>query len=251
MNSGNCTWPRGCTQSFAVRILALPALFAAVTAVSTPALADEHRLADGPSAPSAPRDNDTSDDPFAGDHLPIAIGMNLPIRWGDAASIGGSFYVGVSKHLAIRANIATWKYNDDAASAIVAVLGEETEGSFGGRITDVGAGVVYYSHRLWDGFTLEGGLLHRDRDIHTNDEFATPEYVATETTTYAARGLVGWSWLFGDHVFVAVAFGASAGREIGSETTGSMSTPGAMLTTKDVSRWDVAPEGYIRIGGAF
>lgn len=231
-----------------MRILALPALLAVL---STPALADEHRLADGPSAPAAQRESDKGDDPFAGDHLPIAIGMNLPIRWGDAASIGGSFYIGVSKHLAIRANIATWKYNDDAASAIVAVLGDETEGSYGGRITDVGAGLVYYSNKLWDGFTLEGGLLHRDRDIHTNDELATPQYVATNTTTYAARALVGWSWLLGDHVFVAVAFGASAGREVGSETTGRMEGPSSMLTTKDVSRWDIAPEGYIRIGGAF
>ena len=234
-----------------MRILALPAL---LLLASTPALADEHRLADGPSAPTptVDRDNDKPGDPFAGDHLPIAIGMNLPIRWGDAASIGGSFYIGVSKHLAIRANFATWKYNDDAASAIAGIVfGAETEASLGGRVTDVGAGLVWYSRRLWDGFTLEGGLLHRDKDIHTQDEFATPEYVGTNTTTYAARGLVGWSWLIGEHVFVAAAFGASAGREIGSTTTGSMSTSRPMLTTKDVSRWDFAPEGYIRIGGAF
>lgn len=231
-----------------MRILALPVL---VLLATTPALADEHRLADTHEGPSAPRDSQPSDDPFEGDHLPIAIGMNLPLRWGDAASIGGSFYIGVGKQLAIRANLATWKYNDDAASALAGLFGAESEGSYGGRITDVGAGLVWYSHRLWDGFTLEGGLLHRDKDIHTQDEFATPEYVATNTTTYAARGLVGWSWLLGEHVFVAAAFGASAGREVGSETTGSMSIPGAMLTTKDVSRWDIAPEGYIRIGGAF
>ena len=73
----------------------------------------------------------------------------------------------------------------------------------------------------------------------------------TTTRGNAVRALAGWSWLLGDHVFVAVAFGASAGREIGSETTGVMDGPGMKLTTKDVSRWDIAPEGYIRIGGAF
>ena len=233
-----------------MRHLALPALLLLASSLVTPALADEHRLADGPSAPKPTRDIPTFDgDPS--DHLPVAIGVNLPLRWADAESIGGSFYIGVSKHLAIRANVASWKYNDDAAAAVIAVLGEETEGSFGGRITDVGAGVVWYSKKLWEGFTLEGGLLHRSKDVHTNDQYSTPEYVATNTTTYAVRGLAGWSWLLGDHVFFAVAFGASAGREIGEETTGVMDGPGMALTTKDVSRWDIAPEGYVRIGGAF
>ena len=233
-----------------MRHLALPAALLLASSLVTPAVADEHRLADGPSAPKATRDIPTFEgDP--GDKLPIAIGMNLPLRWGDAASIGGSFYIGVRERLAIRANVATWKYNDDAAGAIIAILGDETEGSYGGRITDVGAGVVHYSNKLWDGFTLEGGLLHRSKDIHTRDDYATPQYVATDTTVYAVRALAGWSWLLGDHVFVAVAFGASAGREIGEETTGVMDGPGMALTTKDVSRWDIAPEGYIRVGGAF
>jgi len=233
-----------------VRLLALPAALLLASSLVTSAVADERRLADGPSAPKATRDLPTPDGE-PDDQLPIAIGMNLPIRWGDAASIGGSFYIGVRERLAIRANVATWKYNDDTASVVAGLLGEDSEGSFGGRITDLGAGVVHYSNKLWDGFTLEGGLLHRSKDIHTQDEFATPEYVATDTTTYAVRGLAGWSWLIGDHVFVAVAFGASAGRELGEETTGVMDGPGMTLTTKEVSRWDVAPEGYIRVGGAF
>jgi hypothetical protein len=233
-----------------VRILALPAFLLLTSSLFTPALADEQRLADGPSAPKATRDIPTFEgDP--NDNLPIAIGMNLPLRWFEGASIGGSFYIGVSKRLAIRANVASWKYSDDAAATVASFLGGEIEGSMDGRITDVGAGLVHYSNKLWDGFTLEGGLLHRSKDISVRDEFATPEYVATDTTTYAVRALAGWSWLIGDHLFVAVAFGASVGREIGSETTGVMDGPSMKLTTKDVSRWDVAPEGYIRIGGGF
>ncbi len=38
---------------------------------------------------------------------PIAIGVNLPIRWDK--SFGGSLSVGISKHLAVRANVATYE----------------------------------------------------------------------------------------------------------------------------------------------
>jgi hypothetical protein len=181
----------------------------------------------------------------------VAIGVNLPTGWKDANSVAGSLSVGVTERLAIRANVASWTYHGSMfADAVAGALQVENEASTGGRITDVGAGVVHYGNRVWDGFMVEAGLLRRAKDISTEDEFAAPEYVATRTTTYSARALVGYSWLVADHFFVAFALGMSGGHEAGSETT-RMNSYGAPETTRSVSRWDATPEGYLRIGGAF
>ena len=68
----------------------------------------------------------------------------------------------------------------------------------------------------------------------------------------AVGALVGWSWLFGDHVFVSVQAGVSSGYETGRETTAPRAyMPMEMRTTTDVGRMTWAGEGFIRIGGAF
>lgn len=186
--------------------------------------------------------------------LPIAIAVNLPLMWKDAESIAGSLYVGLTKRLAVRGNVASYKYHGGMmtlAGSIAAIpSGGGDEGEHEGRINDVSVGVVGYSNKMWDGFTMEASLMRRAKDVRTTDDFSVPGFIATESTTYAVRALVGYSWLIGDHVFVAFALGMSGGHEHGSETTRmSLYTSGA--ETKSVSRWETSAEGYLRFGAAF
>jgi len=190
-------------------------------------------------------------DPTTAVSVPVAIAVNSPLGWIDGNSVAGSFYVGLSRHLALRANVATYKHTGAAGAALAAVFGAEDEGSYSGRTTDVGIGTVYYSRGLWDGFTAELGANRRAKDaVRTSDENASPAVLTTNTQTYAARALIGWSWLIEKRVFFAVAAGASTGYETGRETSGG-SDPRSMSTTVDVSRQSTALEGYLRIGGAF
>jgi hypothetical protein len=216
---------------FAVRHLVLPALITASLSTSVTA------------EPAAPGETAVT--------VPVAIGVNLPTGWSDAASIGGSLYVGLTQRLSIRANVASWQYHGSMfVDAVGAALQVEDESSTHGRITDIGAGVVHYGNKLCDGFLVEAGLLRRSKDISTEDEFASPEYVAITSTTYAARALVGYSWLIHDHFFMAFALGMSGGREGGTETT-RMNSYRAPEVSRSIARWDAAPEGYLRLGGVF
>lgn len=181
----------------------------------------------------------------------FAFATNLPVGWIDAKSIGASAYVGVTDHVAVRLNVASYKYDSSKAAEIAAGLfgGDGPEGSDGGRITDLGVGIVQYSRGLWDGFTMEAGALRRARDTFSHDEFAQYASVDTDTTTYAGRALFGWSWLVQKRVFIAAAIGGSAGIETGTEVTANSS--GEMKMTSAVDRSDLALEGYLRFGGAF
>jgi hypothetical protein len=222
----------------AVKNVLLPASLLAM--FSATALADTGLQTDAPAKPSG----ETT--------VPVAIGVNVPLGWKDASSIAGSLYVGVSKRLALRGNVASYDYHGGMLNDVgAAIVQADDEASTKGRITDVGVGVVHYGNRLWDGFTVEAGLLRRSKDISSADEFATPAYVATETATYSARALVGYSWLIHDHFFVSFALGMSGGHESGTETTKMDTYTSAPSTTRSVSRWDASPEGYLRIGGAF
>lgn len=181
----------------------------------------------------------------------FAFAANLPIGWVDAKSIGASAYVGVSDRVAIRLNVASYKYGGWKTQEIIGGLlsGDGPDGSIGGRITDVGVGIVHYSRGLWDGFTVEAGALRRARDTFSRDAYASDEFVDTDTATYAGRALFGWSFLIKNRVFIAAAAGVSAGLESGSEVV--QKTSGAMMTTRPVDRADVSLEGYLRVGGAF
>ncbi|MBA3464205.1 MAG: hypothetical protein H0T46_29895 [Deltaproteobacteria bacterium] len=225
----------------------LPASLLAL--VSTTAFADSTTQTDAPAKPSIATAT------RAEAKLPIAIGVNLPLRWKDGESIGGSLYVGLTKRLALRGNVASYEYVGGmftAAGAVASLLnGGDSEAYHGGRITDVGVGLVLYSNKMWDGFTVEAGLLRRATNISTSDDYADEAYVATDSTTYAARALVGYSWLVGEHFFVAFALGMSGGHESGTQTARMESHSQSPLTTRSVSRWEASPEGYVRIGGAF
>lgn len=210
-------------------------------------------------AAAAPALADTADQPAVHATEPataqVAIAVNPPLRWKDADSVGISAYAGVSSHHAIRANFATYVDTGGAGATLIGDLffnGDGSDAITHGRITDVGVSWMYFPRKLWSGAFLEAGLLRRARNSHVEDEFDYPEVRDTETAYYAGRGLAGWSWLFGDHVFVSVSAGLSVGHEIGRETTAPRADmPMEMRRTSDVSRSQIYGEGFIRLGGAF
>lgn len=178
----------------------------------------------------------------------VAFAVNAPLGWPSGNSVAGSFYVGLTDHDAIRANVASYAYTASAIGTVIAPAlgGDGDEGSYSGRTTDVGLAWTNYSRRLFDGFTYELGVLRRARDWRSEDEFATPQIKITKTATYAGRAQVGWSWMIGDHAFVAAAVGLSLGYEHGHETWDRELD--SMPTNHPVSRADLQPEGYLRIG---
>lgn len=183
----------------------------------------------------------------------MSLGVNLPLRWSDGDSVAGSVYVGLSEHHAIRGNVATYKAHGSAATDVIAALansdGEEV--SHHGRVTDVGVSWVYYPRRVWDGLLLEAGVLRRARNVGTYDSERTFAYDDKDTSVWAGRGLIGWSWLFGDHFFVAAAAGLSIGYESGFETQRTDDSRNPMTKRSHVSRQDTTGEAYLRVGLAF
>lgn len=177
----------------------------------------------------------------------VAIATNLPVRWDESASVGVSLYVGLLAHHAIRANLATYKSH----TTIREVIGEMMGGDgvdHAGRITDLGIGWVYYPRRTMEGFTLEIGALRRARNVTVYDPDAVLAYVDHDTTVYAGRVMLGWSWRY-KLLFTAVAVGASVGHESGVEI-GHSDLEGTM-SRKRIDRGDVTGEAYFRAGFVF
>lgn len=183
----------------------------------------------------------------------VAVSVNPPFRWPGGDALAGSLHVGLTRHQALRLNVASYEYGVNAVGDLIGVLagGDGDEGSYAGRTTDLGVGWTYYPRGLWDGFMVEAGVLRRATDHRVEDEFAPVEILETDTTTYAARGTIGWSWLIDKVAFVSVSVGVSAGYERGTEISDRSSFDDRMPETASVSRWDLAPEGFVRIGAAF
>ena len=117
---------------------------------------------------------------------------------------------------------------------------------------DVGAGWMYFPRRVFDGPTVELGVLHRSLDTELYDDFGTPEKVWRDGQEVAARALLGWSWMIRNRVFIALAFGASKGYAFGRETTQEDATyPVSPKMTHDFGEWTTNFEGYLRFGVAF
>jgi hypothetical protein len=172
--------------------------------------------------------------------LQMALATNFPAIW--PHSIAGSLYVALSRHQLIRANFA---YHENLG----VLLPVEDETSHEGSITDLGVGWSWYPRRNWSSLSLEVGPLLRIRD--TTD---SPEYdlsVRRDTTTVAGRGLVGWSWMLGSHVFIAAAVGMSVGYETGDQTlTPNFDSPSQTIIKSHVRRMQTDPEAYLRFGVA-
>jgi len=173
--------------------------------------------------------------------LHVALGVNSPFSWRNGEAVGGSLYLGFGDHHAIRVNGARYDYRPPLFPGPLA----EDAPSYSGHTSDIGLGWVYYPRRSWSGVTLELGVLRRARD-HRLVESEDPNVLATRTTTYAGRAMVGWTWLIARHAFVAVSAGISVGHESGTETTERY--PDFMKVRTQVSREDVTGEGLLRLG---
>lgn len=184
--------------------------------------------------------------------LPVQIAINFPGMW-DLGSVGGSVYAGVTEHVALRFNVATWHPMSLGLGDTLSIASGDDDGSDAkrtGRIIDTGVGAVFYPRALWDGLTLEVGALRRARDTTVENIDASPDTVTTRTSAYSARVLVGWSWLIHRRFVLSWAVGGSAGYESGTETSHDRFDP-MPATTRDVGRSTTSREAYLRFGGAF
>jgi len=172
---------------------------------------------------------------------PFALAVNAPWAW-LRNNIGGSVYVAVDPHWGMRANVA--RYDAEELLPLLVLGGEGPV--YHGEILDLGLGWIWYPRRLWDGFMFEAGALMRDRDVRRLRE-DRPD-IDIQTTTFAARAMIGWSWMAAHTVFLSFAAGASAGLEYGHER--SVAETG-MTTTRQVERLQIDFETYVRFGFAF
>jgi hypothetical protein len=124
----------------------------------------------------------------------ITIATNIPFLWTQAYSIAGSVSVNLSARHAIRANVASWQYDNFLAGLRAA----SDDGDFvpgNGRTPDVARSWVFYPRRLWDGFLVEVGAFHRSSDVTwKDDEDLNSSSTERRTTMYAGRAMIGWSW---------------------------------------------------------
>ncbi len=175
----------------------------------------------------------------------VAVAVNAPIMWLGAKSIGVSGYLAVHRHHSLRINYASYDNLDP-----INTLG----GGDGGALrhsTDIGVSWQVFPGRVWDGFLLELGGLRRTQDMHDYSYNDDPRVFVGETTSgYAARGMVGWSVLGWNKVFIAAAVGASYGHYTGTETV-TVGEQDAMTVTNKVDRSEIAAEAYLRFGIAF
>lgn len=225
--------------------------FTAVAAATTLNLSAPAVAVSDTAVPTPPGETTPSSVAAKVERPQIAISTNAPFMW--PHSVSGSLAVGFKTHHAIRANVASYENGGDIGVLIGDLFfdGDGSDATAKGRNLDVGLSYMVYPRRHWDGFFVEAGALVRRKHKDVTDEFASPEIVITDTTTFAARGHIGWSWLVGNHVFIQFAIGASTGHETGRETTGSVLYPERMMETHDVSRPATSAEGFFRIGGAF
>lgn len=243
-----------------MRICRLPVLVVVLASLAAPAHAEappahaeappasHARHVEAPPASHARPIQAPRTTPGEGRALPrIALGVSVPWGW-FADRFGISGYVGINAHSALRANLAWYGESKSFVDYGSLFVGAESP-SRSGRIADYGLAWVWYPRRLWDGFTLEAGLLRRDRDVSERSEEDT--VVHTSSTTYAGRAMLGWSWRIAGYAYLAVAVGLSAGRESGTEEIVPGFLSDDMAATRPIARLQVDGEGYFRFGFAF
>ncbi len=173
----------------------------------------------------------------------VAIAVNAPFMWPLTKSVGVSGYVAIHAHQSVRINVASYDYLH--LSEVLA----DGEGAPHGRTTDVGVSWQYFPRSVWNGFVVELGVMRRAQDTRDYDEDEVPTITDTNATGYAARAMLGWSWLGWDRVFVAAAAGGSIGRYTGTETTVDDYFD-QMWVTRDFARLEGSLEAYLRFGVA-
>lgn len=201
-------------------------------------------------APTPATDTVPDDHTVTDERIAVALAANLPFFWPDAESVGVSGYIGFAKQHALRLNVATHQYQAPALGIIADLAADGDEGSYSGRITDLGIGYQYYTNGMLDGWTFEAGLLRRALDTRVEDEYAPKAIVETDATGYAMRGFVGYSWLWQQRLFFSLNVGASVGRYAGTERTAD-TTYMPEYRTEDFVRVKASGEAYLRLGLAF
>ena len=172
----------------------------------------------------------------------FAVAVNGPHSWASGA-VGASVYMRLGDHVALRGNFASYEYA--SVREIIGVFAGDGGTGYGGRLLDLGVGAMWFPRRAWHGPFIEAGLLRRARDTSLQPDL--DDSTDTRSTEYAGRAMVGWSWLVGERVVIAVAAGLSAGRETGSVTVARYEMP---MTTR-LDRGQVDGETYLRFGFAF
>jgi len=178
----------------------------------------------------------------------FGLAVNNPIMWfvdpgndGKAFAISG--YVGVSDHIAVRANVASYPVDRIGNAA-------STDGYVQGSTTDVGVGAVLYQRHRFAGAFVELGTFRR----------SSPGYhiVGYETVgdghklEWAGRTLVGYSWELTRHLWIAAAVGCAVGHETGEETeTGDDFNHPTPVMRTHLDHWVTGGEWMFRIGSAF
>jgi hypothetical protein len=181
------------------------------------------------------------------------LGLAVSGSWDWSRSFGASLYAGFAGHHAIRGNVAAWDHDgSDLNDFFLALSGNGDESSYSGRTFDLGIGYQYFPRRLYDGLSLEAGVLVRSIDQTDDESFFNSRATRTRARAIAGRALIGWSWLFGDRVFLATAVGLSRGRYVGKEeVTAYRNDEPYMTEVEDLSEDRFAPEAYFRLGVAF
>jgi hypothetical protein len=179
------------------------------------------------------------------------VAINNPLMWesltsqAPPAAVGVSGYIGLTRHQALRLNYAT--YEVDNPSAVLSGLTEGGDGScayeLGGHSDDIGAGWMYFLRERWRGPSLELGAVRKSMRLsychNDGDEFGSETH--TTSTSYVARAMLAWSWLYSDHIFASFGAGGSLGRETGTSNE----------TGKHFHQLAAYPEMYFRLGFAF
>ena len=182
-----------------------------------------------------------------------AVAINEPIGWKSGFAVAGSVYGRVAPHQAVRINAAMYDYNGNVPGELINSLAGGDGARNTGRLIDVGAGWQYFPRRVFDGPTVEVGLLHRTLDTRVEDEWDHPGDVSRDGQEIAAHALLGWSWMIQNRVFIALAMGASKGYAYGTETTREMAFPTEPQTpmSHHFGEWTTGFESYLRFGVAF
>lgn len=169
----------------------------------------------------------------------VALATNNPIMWVADDDIGVSAYVGVTRSIALRANLATYSIRSIVTRAI-------DECGSDGRYTDESLGAQWYWKQRFDGVFVEGDVLRRSNPAE--DYACEVDQTHTHSTWWGGRVLVGYTATLYRHLFVSIGAGISIGRETGHEVTTSLVDAETMLT--HVDRAAAAPEWFFRIGAA-
>lgn len=204
------SWSRDCTDQ--LERMRRTLLFTTIVLFSSPGRASAEQVAvaswlagTSPSRSSPPRPvavaprRETAKPEREGERASAAVGINFPGFW--KHSFAASVYLGLTRHSALRANIASY---DD-----IHWVGDSEAGQPNGRATDIGLGWVWYPRRRWSGVNLELGPMIRFRE--------QSNFSDTTSTLYAGRALLGWSWMSSQHVFLATGVGVSIGYQSGTQ----------------------------------